>query len=54
MSSALLTHHGLDVGQVRLVLHVRLCKGFIRHLNGVLEKEYAEREVTYPLQVWEC
>jgi hypothetical protein len=50
MSAALLTHHGLVVGQVRLVLHVRLCRGYVRHLDGGLQKEYAASEATYPLQ----
>ena len=42
---------GMDVGRSELVLHVRVCEGLMRQLDGTVEKRFAKKETLYPLQV---
>jgi hypothetical protein len=51
IASALLVKHGLDVGKCDLVCGVKVCKGFVRHMDGSIQKIYSEDEVKFPLQV---
>lgn len=51
VTNALLTKHGIDAGKCDLLVHVRVCKGYVRHLDGSIQKQYSEDEVTFPLQV---
>ena len=45
---------GIDIGRSELVLHVRVCEGLMRQLDGTVEKRFAKKEILYPLQVWPC
>ncbi len=49
--AALLTKHGIDVGKVDLMVGVKVCRGYVRHLDGTVQKQYMEDEVSFPLQV---
>ena len=42
---------GMDIGRSELVLHVRVCEGLMRQLDGTVEKRFAKKEILYPLQV---
>lgn len=42
---------GMDIGRSGLVLHVRVCEGLMRQLDGTVEKRFAKKEILYPLQV---
>lgn len=41
----------MDIGRSELVLHVRVCEGLMRQLDGTVEKRFAKKEILYPLQV---
>lgn len=43
---------GVDIGRSELVLHVRVCEGLMRQLDGTVEKRFAKQEILYPLQVF--
>ena len=43
---------GMDIGRSELVLHVRVCEGLMRQLDGTVEKRFAKKEILYPLQVF--
>jgi 5'-3' exoribonuclease 1 len=51
LASEHLVKHGIDVGEIRLLLHVRPCEGLIRGVDGTVEKRFAKVEVVYPLHV---
>ena len=42
---------GLDVGNCDIMLHVRVCEGLVRQLDGSIEKRFARKELLYPIQV---
>lgn len=42
---------GLDVGNCDIILHVRVCEGLMRQLDGSIEKRFARKELMYPIQV---
>ena len=42
---------GLDVGNCDIMLHVRVCEGLVRQLDGSIEKRFACKELLYPIQV---
>ncbi len=42
---------GLDVGNCDIMLHVRVCEGLVRQLDGTIEKRFARKELLYPIQV---
>ena len=44
----------MDIGRSELVLHVRVCEGLMRQLDGTVEKRFAKKEILYPLQVETC
>lgn len=52
VSADLLIQHGIEVGHVDLLVGVRMCKGFVRHLDGTVQKQFSEDSVAFPLQVW--
>lgn len=39
------------MGKVDIVVNVRVVTGFVRHLDGSIQKQYAPDEVLCPLQV---
>jgi len=45
------SRHGVLLGQVNLLLHVRPLEGLIRQVDGTVEKRFGKKEVLYPLQV---
>jgi len=45
-----LTRCGVDVGRCDLIVHVRICKGYIRHPDGTIQRQLAAEEANYPLQ----
>ena len=49
MTTALM--QGLDVGKCDIMLHVRVCEGLVRQLDGSIEKRFARKELLYPIQV---
>lgn len=42
---------GLDVGNCDIMLHVRVCNGLVRQLDGSIEKRFDRKELLYPIQV---
>ncbi len=50
MASSLLTRFGMDVGTVEIVMHVKVCKGYLQYLDGTLQKQYLDTEIGVPLQ----
>ena len=42
---------GLDVGNCDIILHVHVCEGLMRQLDGSIEKRFARKELMYPIQV---
>lgn len=46
-----LSKQGLELGQIRLLLHVRPCEGLVRQVDGTVEKRFGKTEIVYPLQV---
>ena len=42
---------GVDVGHVDVLVSVRLCLGYVRHVDGSVQKQYSDTESQYPLQV---
>jgi len=46
-----LSKQGLELAQIRLLLHVRPCEGLVRQVDGTVEKRFGKTEVVYPLQV---
>lgn len=51
MGKEYITKHGLDVGCINIVLHVRPCEGLVRQLDGSVEKRFSKTECAYPLQM---
>lgn len=53
LASSLMTAvmQGLDVGNCDIMLHVRVCEGLVRQLDGTIEKRFARKELLYPIQV---
>ena len=45
-----LTHQGLELGRVSLLVHVRACEGLVKHADGSLQKRFGGAEAPYPLQ----
>ncbi len=45
-----LTHQGIDVGRVSVLLHVRTCEGLVKHADGSLQKRFGGAETAFPLQ----
>jgi 5'-3' exoribonuclease 1 len=45
-----LTHQGIDVGRVSVLLHVRTCEGLVKHADGSLQKRFGGAETPFPLQ----
>lgn len=47
-------HHaavGAQVGNIDIMLHVRICEGFVRNPDGTIVKRWSKEELTYPMQV---
>ena len=44
----------MDIGRSELVLHVRVCEGLMRQLDGTVEKRFDKKEILYPLQACCC
>jgi 5'-3' exoribonuclease 1 len=42
---------GVDCGEITLLLHVRPCEGLVRQVDGTIEKRFAKKEVTYPMEL---
>lgn len=51
LGNSFVTKYGVDVGKVDIVVNVRVVTGFVRHLDGSIQKQYAPDEVQCPLQV---
>ncbi|MEW5297011.1 MAG: hypothetical protein WDW36_000248 [Sanguina aurantia] len=51
LANSYVTRFGVDVGKVDIVVAVRAVTGFVRHLDGGVQKQYAPEEVLCPLQV---
>jgi hypothetical protein len=49
-----LTRFGIDVGRCDLIVHVKICKGFVRHADGSVQRQLAAEEANFPLQVSSC
>jgi 5'-3' exoribonuclease 1 len=45
-----LTHQGIDVGRVTVLVHVRTCEGLVKHADGSLQKRFGGAETPFPLQ----
>ncbi|KAJ9516840.1 hypothetical protein QJQ45_027260, partial [Haematococcus lacustris] len=52
--SSLLIKHGLEVGACDVICHVKVCKGFVKNLDGTINKLYSTDEVKFPVQVISC
>ena len=39
------------MGNCDIILHVRVCEGLVRQLDGSIEKRFARKELMYPIQV---
>ena len=39
------------MGNCDIILHVRVCEGLMRQLDGSIEKRFARKELMYPIQV---
>ena len=39
------------MGNCDIMLHVRVCEGLVRQLDGTIEKRFARKELLYPIQV---
>lgn len=50
IKSNFLEKDGIDVGEVSVILHVRVCVGLVRNLDGTIEKRFASTEEAHPLQ----
>ncbi|KAJ9516877.1 hypothetical protein QJQ45_027272, partial [Haematococcus lacustris] len=48
--SSLLIKHGLEVGACDVICHVKVCKGFVKNLDGTINKLYSTDEVKFPVQ----
>ncbi|GFH21891.1 5'-3' exoribonuclease 1, partial [Haematococcus lacustris] len=48
--NSLLTKHGLEVGACDVICHVKVCKGFVKNLDGTINKLYSTDEVKFPVQ----
>ena len=51
MKNDYVTKQGLELGQLKLLLHVRPCEGLVRQIDGTVEKRFGKTEVSYPLQM---
>jgi 5'-3' exoribonuclease 1 len=51
LAGELALKQGVEVGEVRLLLHVRPCDGLVRQLDGTVEKRFSKKEAAYPLQL---
>ena len=39
------------MGNCDIMLHVRVCEGLVRQLDGSIEKRFGRKELLYPIQV---
>ena len=47
----MLTRRGIDVGEVVISVGVRVCRGFVRHPDGTVQRQYDPEDIEVPLQV---
>lgn len=50
IKSKFLEQAGVDVGDVSVILYVKLCTGLMRNLDGTIEKRFSSTEEPQPLQ----
>ena len=51
LTNEYLSKHGVELGALQLLLHVRPCEGLVRQIDGTVEKRFGKTEAVYPLQV---
>jgi len=49
-----LTRSGIEVGNCDILVHVKICKGYIQHPDGTIQRQLAAEETSVPLQVGLC
>ena len=51
MKKEYLSKHGVDLGDVSLLIHVRPIEGLIRQVDGTVEKRFGKETKAFPLQM---
>ncbi len=51
MKQEYLSKHGVDLGDVKLLIHVRPLEGLIRQIDGSVEKRFGKETKSFPLQL---
>lgn len=51
MKQEYLSKHGVDLGDVKLLIHVRPLEGLIRQIDGSVEKRFGKETKAFPLQM---